>query len=78
MMYFPVNFGELTIDGLIDSGALFSAIPEIELRKILLLSAESVIREGPPPKFQKMVGNGQLETPKSTIKLKCEVVDRVP
>ena len=75
MLYFPMDFGELTIDGLIDTGALSSAIPEMDLRKIRLLSPQSVIREGPPPNFQFMVANGQLETPKSTIELKFEVGD---
>ena len=75
MLYFPMDFGELTIDGLIDTGALSSAIPEMEPRKIRLLSPQSVIREGPPPNFQIMVANGQLETPKSTIELKFEVGD---
>ena len=75
MLYFPMDFGELTIDGLIDTGALSSAIPEMDLQKIRLLSPQSVIREGPPPNFQIMVANGQLETPKSTIELKFEVRD---
>ena len=75
MLYFPMDFGELTIDGLIDTGALSSAIPEMDLRKIRLLSPQSVIREGPPPNFQILVANGQLETPKSTIELKFEVGD---
>ena len=75
MLYFPMDFGELTIDGLIDTRALSSAIPEMDLRKIRLLSPQSVIREGPPHKFQMMVANGQLETPKSTIELKLEVGD---
>ena len=75
MLYFPKDFGELTIDGLIDTGALSSAIPEMEFRKIRLLSPQSVIREGPPPNFQIMVANGQLETPKSTKELKFEVGD---
>ena len=75
MLYFPMDFGELTIDGLIDTGALSSAITEMDLRKILLLSPQSVIREGPPPNFQIMVANGQLETHKSTIELKFEVGD---
>ena len=61
--FFPMDFGELTIDGLMDTGALSSAIPEMDLRKIRLLSPQSLIREGPPPNFQIMVANGQLETP---------------
>ena len=72
MLSFPMNFGELTID---DTGALFSAIHEMDLRKIRLLSPESVIREGPPPNFQIMVANGQIETLKSTIELNIDVGD---
>ena len=33
MLHFPLDFGDLTIDGLIDTGALSSAIPEMDLRK---------------------------------------------
>ena len=70
-----MDFGDLAIDGLIDTGALSSAIPEMDLRKIRLLSAQSVIREGLPPNFQIMVENAQLENPRSTIELKLEVGD---
>ena len=38
MLYFLMDFGELTIDGLIDTGALTSAISEADLNKIKLLS----------------------------------------
>ena len=58
-----------------DTGTLSSAIPEMNLRKIRLLSPQSVIRDGPPPNIQIMVANGQLETPKSTIELKFEIGD---
>ena len=51
MLNFPMDFEELTIEGLIDTGALSSAIHEKDLRKIRLLSPRSVIREGPPPNF---------------------------
>ena len=75
MLYFPMDFEELTIDGLIDTGALSSAIPEADLRKIRLLAPQSIIKEGPAPTFQIMVANGQLETPRSTVELKFEVAD---
>ena len=70
-----MDFGELTMESLIDTGALSSAIPEMDLRKIQLLSPQSVIRECPPPNFQIIVANGQLETPQGTIKVKFEVGD---
>ena len=69
-------FGELTINGLIETGALSSAIPRKgKIRKIRLLSTQTDIREGPQPNFQIMVANGQLETPTCTIELKLEVGD---
>ena len=73
MLYFPMDFGELTLDGLVDTGALSSAIPEADLRKIRLLAPQSIIKEGPAPNFQIMVANGQLETQRSTVELKFEV-----
>ena len=75
MLYFPMDFGELTLDGLVDTGALSSAIPEADLREIRLLAPQSIVKEGPAPNFQIMVANGQLETPKSTVELKFEVGD---
>ena len=75
MLYFPMDFGELTLDGLVDTGALSSAIPEADLRKIRLLAPQSIVKEGPAPNFQIMVANGQLETPRSTVELKFEVGD---
>ena len=70
-----MDFGELTLDGLVDTGALSRAIPEADLRKIRLLAPQSIVKEGPAPNFQIMVANGQLETPKSTVELKFEVGD---
>ena len=67
MLYFLIDFWELTIDDLIDTGVLSRAIPEMNLRKTRLLSRQSVIREGLPPNFQIMVVNGHLETPKSSF-----------
>ena len=75
MLYFPMDFGELTLDGFVDTGDLSSAIPEADLRKIRLLAPQSIIKEGPAPNFQIMVANGQLENPKSTVELKFEVGD---
>ena len=75
MLYFPMDFGKLTLDGLVDTGALSSAIPVADLRKNQLLAPQSIVEEGPAPNFQIMVVNGQLETPKRTVELKFEVGD---
>ena len=75
MLYFPMDFGELNIDGLIDTGALSSAIPEADLSKIRLLAPHTILNEGPPPEFQIMVANGQLEAPIATVELQFKVGD---
>ena len=77
LLYFPMDFGELNIDGLIDTGALSSAsaIPEADLRKIRLLAPHTILNEGPPPELQFMVANGQLEAPIATVELQFEVGD---
>ena len=75
MPYFPIDFGELTLDGLVDTGALSSAIPEADLRKLGLLAPQSIIKEGPAPNFQILVANGQMENPKRSVELKFEVGD---
>ena len=75
MLHFPMDFGELNIDGLIETGALSSAIPEADLRKIRLLAPHTILNEGPPPEFQIMVANEQLEAPIATVELQFEVGD---
>ena len=75
MLYFPMDFEELNIDGLIDTGALSSVIPEADLRKLRLLAPHTILNEGPPPEFQIMVANGQLEAPIETVELQFEVGD---
>ena len=65
MLYFPMDFGEIAIDGLVDTRAYSSAILETDLRKVKLLSPQSVVKEGPDPNFWIMIANGQLDTPKS-------------
>ena len=73
--FFPMDFGELNNDMLIDTGALSSTIPKAEPRKNRLLAPHTKLNEGPPPEFQIMVANGQLEAPVATIELQFEVGD---
>ena len=58
MFYFPMDFADLII-GLIDTGALSSAIPEVDLTKIQLFSPQSISWEDPPPQHLILVANGQ-------------------
>ena len=75
MLYFPMDFGELNIDGLKYTGALSSAISEADLRKIRILAPHTIQNEGPPTEVQIMVANGQLEAPIATRELQFEVGD---
>ena len=34
MLYFPIDFGKLTLDGLVDTGAFSSAIPGADLIRL--------------------------------------------
>ena len=51
MLYFAMDFKELNIDGLMDTDALSSAIPEADIRKNRLLASYTIINEGPPHEF---------------------------
>ena len=75
MYYMPMDFEKLTLDGLIDTGALTSAISEQDLNKLKLIANEAIKDTGPPPNFQIMVANGQLEVPTGTVLLEFEVAD---
>ena len=76
ILYFPKNFGEIIIIGLIDTGALTCAISEACLRKIRLYAFQ-ISNEGPTLCFQLMEANGRLETPSATVELHFEFEDIV-
>ena len=43
-----MDFGEITLDGLIDIGAHYSAIPEADIRKIRLVAPQSIVKRDFP------------------------------
>ena len=75
MLYFPTDFGELIIDGLIEKSALKTAISEADLRQIRWLAPQTISNEGPPPDLQIMLANGHLKTPDATVKIQFKVGD---
>ena len=75
MLYVPMHFGELTLDGVVYTGALSNTIPEDDLRKIRVLTPQSTVTESPATNFQIMVAKGQVKNLKSFIELKLEVGD---
>ena len=73
-MYFPKDFRDLTIDGVIDTGALFSSISDTDFESIKQNAPEKkVLKEGPSPDFQILVANGQLEAAIATTELPFEM-----
>ena len=52
MLYFQIDCRQLSIDGLIDTSVLSSAIPEANLQKIRLLAPHTKPKEDPPPEMK--------------------------
>ena len=52
-----MDFEKLTLDGLIDTKALASAISVQDLNKIKLIANEAIKDSDPPPNFQIIVAN---------------------
>ena len=70
-----MDFGEFTINGLIDTGVRTSGTSEADLRKIQLLALQTILNEVPPLDSQIGVANAHLETPSATVELHFAVGD---
>ena len=75
MLYFPLVFGEWTIDHPIDTGALSSVISVAHCEKIKQIAPQKILKQGPAPDFEIMMDDGQLEAPIATTELHFEVSD---
>ena len=75
MFYFPMDFVELKIDCLLDTGALTSAISDADLKKMKLSSNRSIIDTGRESNIQILLANGQLENHSGTVELSFGVAD---
>ena len=75
MFYFLMDSRDLTIDGLIDTGHLSSAISEADLEQIKQIAPQETLKEGLPRDFQIMVANRRLKTSIAKTKLQFEVDD---
>ena len=62
-LYLPLEFGELTMDGLVDSGAFINAMSWSDYNDIKMNSDNCVIKEYPQPPFKIECANAQLEQP---------------
>ena len=58
MLYFSMDFEDLTNDGKIDPGGLSSCISEADLEQFKQIAPQKILKESPPPDFQIMVASG--------------------
>ena len=66
MLYLPLEFGEIKMDGLVDSGAFINAMSWSDYNAIKMNSDSCVIKEYPQPPFKIECANAQLEQPIAT------------
>ena len=67
MLYLPLEFGEITMDRLVESGAFINAMSWSDYKKFKMNSDICVIKEYPQPPFKFECANAQLEQPIATV-----------
>ena len=60
MLYVPLQFREYENFGLLDTGAIQSALSEAELRHILRAHLSALLQELPSPEFRVQIANGNI------------------
>ena len=70
-----MNIGNLTIDVLVDTGALSIAFLEADLKGINQMVHHTIPKEVPTTKFQTIVAEKQLETPNATTSMQFKMGD---
>ena len=72
MLFFLIDFGDITTGGVIATGASSSAISEADCKQIEQIAPQRILKDGPPLDVQ-IIANGQLEAPIATTELQVEV-----
>ena len=62
-LFAPMDFQNLSLDALIDSGALVNRISEADYRKIHQMSSNVIVKEMEPSPFKLQVANDDIEAP---------------
>ena len=70
-----MDFTDLTIQGLIETGGLSSSISKTYIEEIKQNTRSKILKEGPSTAFQILVANVQLETPIASTEMQFEVSD---
>ena len=73
MLYLPLEFGEITMDGLVDSGEFINAMSWSDYNAIKMNSDSCVIKEYPQPPFKIESANAQLEQPIATADIQFNI-----
>ena len=73
MLYLHLEFGEITIDGLVDSGAYINAIPWSDYVMIKNNTENCIIKEYPQPPFRIECANAQIEQPIATADVQFNI-----
>ena len=73
MLYLPLEFGEIAMDGLVDSGAFINAMSWSDYNAIKMNSDSCVIKEYPQPPFKIECANAQLEQPIATADIQFNI-----
>ena len=73
MLYLLLELGEITMDGLVDSGAFIDAMSWSDYKLIKMNSDNSVIKEYPQPPFKIECANAQLEQPIATADISFNI-----
>ena len=60
MLYVPLQFRAYENFGLLDTGAIQSALSEAELRRILTAHPAALLEELPAPEFKVQIANGNI------------------
>ena len=73
MLYLPLEFGEMTMDGLVDSGAFINAMSWSDYNAIKMNNDNCMLKKYPQPPFKIECANAQLEQPIATADIQFKI-----
>ena len=73
MLYQTLEFGEITMEGLVDSGEFINAVSWSDYNAIKMNSDNCIIKEYPHPPFKIECANAQLEQPIATADIQFNI-----
>ena len=76
MLYVPLQFRAYENFGLLDTGAIQSALSEAELRRILSAHPAALLQELPAPEFKVQIANGSIVPVRKQVLLRFFIGDK--